>query len=288
MKAGQIARLELLLQLRARAKGSVKSHSQVNQTWDKVAGPDFQSVGSHSTGTDFQAYALALPGLEVQEVRVDPVGNQVFALASLDLTHARVALCQTGALLREKIATTLTLPRATSWNECLCQVREARLLVDQWTAWEDTRLLLLAVDSLCPFPGPSSHQVQAITSRASLAVSILETLDLPSGLVAGLHDWRAQRGLIGPSPLSLRLEPSATTEWSRVMDLERIRTRWTIVLATSLGERVAFWTFEGQAVGATRPEAMLNLTRIMLPRAQEALDRWFGFPSPLTSSKEAS
>lgn len=123
---------------------------------------------------------------------------------------------------------------------------------------------------------------------APLSMSLVETLDLPSGLLAGLQQWRSNRGLLGSSGQVLRLWPRASMEWTTVMSLDRVRARWSLALTTPDGVRLAEWTFEDQAVGATRSEALQRVTQMILPRAREALDRWFGFLPPTPLSMEAS
>ena len=288
MKAGQLARLELLLQLRTRAEASTVLRTSMARTWSEEVGPSSQSFGSYAVQASFQVQAMALPGLEVQEVRVDHAHGQVFALAVLDMDHAQALHRRDGADLGERMNAALAAPEPRSWGERIRQAREVRLLVDQYAAWEDTRALLMTASLFGEVTAPDPNQVRALQLSSLVAVSLVETMDLPAGLISSLHGWRTRRGLAGPSTSTLRLEPRTLMEWSRVMDLERVRGRWTIVLSTTEGDCLALWAFEAQAVGATRQEAMQNLNRTLVPRVQDALDLWFGFPSSTFSSKEAS
>jgi hypothetical protein len=258
------------------------------RTWSEGIGQSNQSSGTYAIQTSFRAHASAIPGLEVQEVRVDHASGQVFALAVLDVIHAQALHRSDGAALRERMNSALAAPATGSWGERIRQGREARLLVDQYVAWEDTRALLMTASPFGEGTAPDPNQAKALELRSLLAVSLVETLDLPAGLVTGLHGWRTRRGLAGPASSSLRLEPRTVMEWSRVMDLERLRGRWTIVLSTPEGDCLALWAFEAQAVGATRQEALKNLNRTLVPQVQDALDLWFGFPPSTLSSKEAS
>ncbi len=280
VKASQAARLELLLTLRTKARASVTAQSRTVRVWDEGSVSSQTSVGTFGTRMDLQTFAEALPGLEVQEVWVDRARGQVFALAALDLVRARAAHAEDGRALKAQIIASLSEASGNGWKERLSRFMEAQVLTYRLATWIDTRALLAAA-GIPPEPlGPNPAQLRELRRRAQLSLSLVETLDLPVDLVTGLHVWRSQRSLGMPTPSPLRLNTRATSHWSRLMDLERVRAQWTLVLTSPEGDLLSAWTFEEQAVGATRAEALQRLTRMLLPRVHEALDRWFGFPSP--------
>ena len=283
VKARQAARLELLLTLRTKARGTVTAQSRTLRVWDEGRESSQVSIGTFGTRMDLQTFAEALPGLEVQEVWVDRARGQVFALAALDLVRAREAHAEDGRALHAQLAASLLETSRKGWKERLRRFMEAQALADRLTIWTDTRALLAAA-GIPPEPlGPNPAQLRELLERAQMSLALVETLDLPVDLVTGLHAWRSRRSLGTPSPTPLRLATEATSDWSRLMDLERVRAQWILILTSPEGDRLAVWTFEEQAVGATRAEALQRLTRILLPRVHEALDRWFGFPSPSQS-----
>ncbi len=290
MKAGQLARLELLLTLRAKAQGTVTTQTGTLRTWDEGSDSSRSSFGAFATRMDLRAFAEALPGLEIQEVAVDRGPGQVFALAVLDLVRARAVHDESGRTLQSQIAASLTEPVRNAWKDRLSRFMEGQDLAGRFAAWADTQILLAAAGVPADRRGPDPAQLRQLRARAQISVALLETMDLPVDLVTGLHTWRSRRGLATPSPLGLSLAAETTSEWSQLMNLERVRSRWVFVLSSPDGDRLAVWTFEEQAVGATRTEALQRLSRILLPRVHEALDRWFGFPSllPPPSLKEAS
>ena len=288
VKARQAARLELLLTLRTKARGTVTAQSRMLRVWDEGNGSSQTAVGTFGTRVDLQTFAEALPGLEVQEVWVDRTRGQVFALAALDLIRAREAHAEDGHALQAQLAAGLSETPRKGWKERLRRFMEAQVMADRLTIWTDTRALLAAA-GIPPEPlGPNPAQLRELRERAQMSLSLLETLDLPVDLVTGLHAWRSRRSLGTPSPTPLMLATEATSDWSRLMDLERVRAQWTLILTSPEGDRLAVWTFEEQAVGASRAEALQRLTRMLLPRVNEALDRWFGFPSQSPSLTEAS
>ena len=282
-KASLAARLELILTLRTKARGSVTAQSRTVRLWDEGRETTQSSIGTFGTRMDLQAFAEALPGLEVQEVWVDRVQGQVFALAALDLVRARAAHAEDGRALQAQVIASLSEATGNGWKERLSRFMEAQVLADRLTTWTDTRALLAAA-GIPPEPlGPNPAQVRELRERAQLSLALVETLDLPVDLVTGLHAWRSMRSLGIPAPSPLRLTTRATSDWSQLMDLERVRAQWTLVLISPEGDLLSVWTFEEQAVGATRAEALQRLTGKLLPRVHESLDRWFGFPSPSQS-----
>ena len=282
-KARQSARLELLLALRTKARGTVTAQSRMLRVWDEGRESSQAAMGTFGTRMDLQTFAEALPGLEVQEVWVDRARGQVFALAALDLIRAREAHAEDGRALQAQLVASLSEAKGGDWKERLRRFMGAQALADRLTTWADTRALLAAA-GIPPEPlGPNPAQLRELRERAQMSLALVETLDLPVDLVTGLHAWRSRRSLGTPSPTPLRLATEATSDWSRLMDLERVRAQWTFVLTSPEGDRLAVWAFEEQAVGATRAEALQRLTRSLLPRVHEALDRWFGFPSPTQS-----
>jgi hypothetical protein len=287
-RAAQNARLELLLQLRTRATGQVSLQSKAYSTWSEALPATHDSVRAFGTRMQLDTHAMALHGLEIREVVVDQLGRQVFALAILDLRRARNDYRSSGRRLQEQIAACIASPVPCSLDEGLQRLKELHQLEARLSAWEDTEVLLAEPNRGIAANGPSQTQIRVLRSMVPLSLSLVETLDLPSGLVSGLHEWRSSRRLLGSSGLVLRLSPRAILEWATVMDLDRVRACWTLSLSTPDGDRLAVWTFEDQAVGATRSEALRRVTGMLLPRAQEALDRWFGFLPPTPSSMEAS
>lgn len=288
VRATQSARLELLLQLRTRATGQVSMRSTNYSTRSETLPATHDSARTFETLMQVETHAMGLPGLEIREVVVDRQGEQVFALAMLDLRRARTDHRSCGRLLQEQIAACLALPRPRTLAEGLQRFKEIRLLEARLGVWGDTDVLLgEAGREMAPL-APSQAQVRDLRAMSPLSLSLVETLDLPSGLLAGLHDWRASRGLLGSSGQVLRLSPRASMEWTMVMSLDRVRARWSLVLTAPDGVLLAEWTFEDQAVGATRSEALRRVSGMLLPRAQEALDRWFGFLPPTPFSTEAS
>ena len=283
VKASQAARLELLLTLRTKARGSVTAQSRTVRIWEEGRESSQTSIGTFGTRMDLQTFAEALPGLEVQEVWVDLVRGQVFALAALDLVRARASHTEDGGVLQAQIIASLSEAYGDGWKERLRRFMEAQFLADRLANWTDTRALLAAAGIPPETLGPNPAQLREVRERSQLSLSLVETLDLPVDLVTGLHAWRSQRSLGMPTPSPLRLSTKATSDWSRLMDLERVRAKWTLVLTSPEGDILAVWAFEEQAVGATRAEALQRLTRMLLPRVHEALDRWFGFPSPSQS-----
>ena len=290
IKARQAARLELLLTLRTKARGTVTAQTRTVRAWDEGSESSPSSVGTFGTRMDLQTFAEALPGLGVQEVWVDQVRRQVFALASLDLIRAREAHSEEGRALQTQIAASISEPPGNGWKGRLRRFMESQALADRLATWADTRWLLSGA-GVPPGPqGPNPAQLRQLRERSQMSLSLEETLDLPVDLVTGLHAWRSRRSLGTPTPSPLRLSTKATSGWSRLMDLDRVRAQWTLVLTSPEGDQLAVWTFEDQAVGASRSEALQRLARMLLPRVQEALDRWFGFhsPSQTTSPTEAS
>jgi len=286
IRAGRLARLELVLRLKAKVSGQVQSTKWQTQEWRAGARSEATASQYQQLEVALQATAMALPALEVQEVAVDETHGQVFALAAWDLDRAKAVQEETRRFLEARIEASKVDRDPRTSEGRLCQFRTFQAFQRRYRDWEESRSLLLSAGVV--LPSLDQADLDQMARKVRLTVAPIESGHLPPELISRIEVWRTLRGLGEPRAPDLRLSLSIDPEWSHVMGLDRLRAVLTVVVRTRSGTPLSQWAFESQTVGATRGEAFLQLVTSLFPSVQEVLDHWLGILPDPPSFKEAS
>jgi hypothetical protein len=286
LRAGRLARLELVLRLRAQVRGQVQSTMWQTQEWRGGIRSGAAASRYQQLEVAIQATAMSLPALEVQEVAVDEAHGQVFALAAWDLDRAQTVQAEARRLLEARIEASKADRDPLTPEGRLRRFRTFQAFQRRYRDWEEARTLLLTAGVV--LPDLDQAGLGQMARKVRLTVAPIENDGLPPELISRIEVWRALRGLGEPRTPDLRLSLSIHPEWSHVLDLDRLRAVLIVGVRTRSGTPLCQWAFESQTVGATRGEALLQLVNSLFPGVQESLDRWFGILPDPPSLKEAS